>query len=302
MALNFKTIAATALVLLPAMLPNPASALDETQKKEIGEFVRAYLIENPEIMLDVQDALQKKQEEARLKKASSAVADHKDALFPRERRGHRQPEGRRDGGRVLRLQLRLLQPRHADMDAMLRRDKNIRFVLKEFPILGPDSVAAHKVSDAVRKLSPDKYGDFFHAMMTRMAAPRTRARSRSRCGLGVTEEAHPREDEGQPERRFGAGSLSARHQPRHHRHAVLCARQRGRLRARSAPRHSSEGRQCPVLRQGDLLTRRLTTTAAAPALTLPGIFRGKSFAIGAKGFPCKAARSIGDGECRRNVR
>jgi protein-disulfide isomerase len=48
--------------------------------------------------------------------------------------------------------------RHAlpDMETMLKKDKNVRFVLKEFPILGPDSVAAHKVSDAFRKLAPGK--------------------------------------------------------------------------------------------------------------------------------------------------
>ncbi|EHS52853.1 DSBA oxidoreductase [Rhizobium sp. PDO1-076] len=190
MALNFKTIAATALVLLPAMLPMPASALDETQKKEIGEFVREYLIENPEIMLDVQDALQKKQEEARLKKASSAVADHKDALFSSE---HDIAIGNPKGDVTLveffDYNCGYCRRAHDDMSALLEKDKNIRFVLKEFPILGPESVAAHKVSDAVRKLSPEKYPDFFHAMMTSDGRASEESAIAIAVGLGLTEEA-----------------------------------------------------------------------------------------------------------------
>jgi len=58
--------------------------------------------------------------------------------------------------------------RHAlpDMQAMLKKDTNVRFVLKEFPILGPDSVAAHKVADAFRRLAPAKYADFHVALLS----------------------------------------------------------------------------------------------------------------------------------------
>jgi protein-disulfide isomerase len=51
------------------------------------------------------------------------------------------------------------------MDDILKEDKNVRFVLKELPILGPDSLAAHKVSAAVRDLSPEKYGEFHRTLL-----------------------------------------------------------------------------------------------------------------------------------------
>ena len=53
----------------------------------------------------------------------------------------------------------------SDMDAILEKDKNVRFVLKELPILGPDSMAAHKVSAAFREIAPEKYGDFHRALL-----------------------------------------------------------------------------------------------------------------------------------------
>src|SRR6478752_4803574 len=59
----------------------PAAALDDAQKKEFGEFIKQYLIENPEIMIDVQDALQKKQEAARLLKANAVISDSRSTIF-----------------------------------------------------------------------------------------------------------------------------------------------------------------------------------------------------------------------------
>ena len=56
-------------------------ALDDKQKEEIGQFIKEYLIQNPEIMLDVQNALQAKQEAARTQASAEAVAANKKAIF-----------------------------------------------------------------------------------------------------------------------------------------------------------------------------------------------------------------------------
>ena len=44
-------------------------------------------------------------------------------------------------------------------------DPELRFVLKEFPILGPDSQKAHVVSMAFRKMMPDKYPEFHDRLL-----------------------------------------------------------------------------------------------------------------------------------------
>ncbi|MEK1875503.1 MAG: DsbA family protein [Rhizobium altiplani] len=144
----------------------PAAALDDAQKKEFGEFIKQYLIENPEIMLDVQDALQKKQEQARLVKANAVIADNKSTIFDSKYDlAIGNPKG--DITIVEFFDYNCGYCRHAlsDMQTMLEKDKNVRFVLKEFPILGPESVAAHKVSDAFRKLAPQKYSQFHIALL-----------------------------------------------------------------------------------------------------------------------------------------
>lgn len=165
MALLPKTFTALALVASIA-LPLPAAALDDQQKKEIGEFIKEYLIANPEIMLDVQDALQKKQQLAQQVKATTAIENNSATIFDsKDDVTLGNPKG--DVTVVEFFDYNCTYCRHAlpDMQAMLEKDKNVRFVLKEFPILGPDSVAAHKVADAFRRLAPEKYSDFHMALL-----------------------------------------------------------------------------------------------------------------------------------------
>jgi protein-disulfide isomerase len=166
MALLPKIFTALALTASVAVA-FPAAALDDAQKKEFGEFIKQYLIENPEIMIDVQTALQKKQEAARLVKANAAISDNKSTIFDAKYDmtiGN--PKG--DITIVEFFDYNCGYCRHAlsDMQTMLKKDKNVRFVLKEFPILGPESVAAHKVSDAFRKLAPEKYSQFHIALLS----------------------------------------------------------------------------------------------------------------------------------------
>ncbi len=51
------------------------------------------------------------------------------------------------------------------MEAILKTDKNVRFVMKEFPILGPDSAKAHIVAQAFRALMPEKYAEFHQVLL-----------------------------------------------------------------------------------------------------------------------------------------
>ncbi|TGV95642.1 DsbA family protein, partial [Mesorhizobium sp. M2D.F.Ca.ET.145.01.1.1] len=52
-----------------------------------------------------------------------------------------------------------------DMRALTKSDPDLRFVLKEFPILGPDSQKASVVSMAFHLMMPEKYGEFHTALL-----------------------------------------------------------------------------------------------------------------------------------------
>ncbi|MDE1158958.1 MAG: DsbA family protein [Neorhizobium sp.] len=144
----------------------PAFALDDSQKKEMGDFIREYLIQNPEVLVEAQTALEAKQQAQRTAQSGEAVAQYKDEIFQSPTDitlGN--PKG--DVTVVEFFDYNCGYCKHAlsDMNTMLKTDKNIRFVLKEFPILGPDSVAAHRVANAVRLIAPDKYPQFHQNLL-----------------------------------------------------------------------------------------------------------------------------------------
>lgn len=182
-------LAATALTAA-AVLPATANALDEKQKQEIGAFIKEYLIANPEIMLEVQDALEQKQQEARLKQASAAIAENKDALFSSSHDiALGNPKGDVTIVEFFDYNCGYCKRALSDMDEILANDKNVRFVLKEFPILGPESMAAHKVSYAFRTLAPEKYGEFHRTLMAAPGRHGEESAMEVAVSLGVSEDA-----------------------------------------------------------------------------------------------------------------
>ncbi|MDO6963049.1 DsbA family protein [Rhizobium alvei] len=159
-------ISSSALALVALLAPvAPASALDDAQKKEIGEFIREYLIEHPEVMIEVQQALEMKQYQARLKQAEVAVQENHAEIFTSANdMSLGNPNGKITIVEFFDYNCGYCKRAMSDMDTIIKSNPDVRFVLKELPILGPASVAAHKVSNAFRKIAPEKYADF-HRML-----------------------------------------------------------------------------------------------------------------------------------------
>lgn len=168
--MNFSTkmIAAGALAAFMAgvSLPQSALALDQKQKDEFGAFIKEYLLANPEIMLEVQEALATKQRAKQQEAAEGAIAENKQAIFNSK---YDMVLGNPDGDVTVvefyDYNCGYCKRALTDMEDILAKDKNVRFVLKELPILGPDSLAAHKVSAAFRLVAPEKYGEFHRALL-----------------------------------------------------------------------------------------------------------------------------------------
>lgn len=187
--MTFKTKLAAAIALaITVAAPLPALALDDAQKKEIGAYIKEYLVENPEILMEVQEALQKKQEEQQQAKAQSAITDNEKTIFTSPydiALGN--PKGDVTIVEFFDYNCGYCKRALSDMDEILKDDKNVRFVLKELPILGPDSLAAHKVSAAFRDLAPEKYGEFHRALLGAEGRATEESAIAVASGLGVSE-------------------------------------------------------------------------------------------------------------------
>ncbi|HET7411118.1 MAG TPA: DsbA family protein [Pararhizobium sp.] len=163
-----KKIAAAAAMSLAigALVPQGALAFDANNKAELGKFIRDYIVSHPEILLEAQDALQAKQEAAQRQQVKAIIAKHSKELF------HApgdlvvgNPDG--DVSIVEFFDYNCPYCRHAvqDTKTIIGNDKNVRYVFKEFPILGPDSVAASRVSMAVQIVAPDKFKAFHDTLL-----------------------------------------------------------------------------------------------------------------------------------------
>lgn len=157
------------LTLLFCLATLPASAqgtFSEAQRKEIGEIVRSYLLKNPNVMAEVAQELQRREEATRLAAAQKAISDNKKKL----EKAAGDPIGGNAEGSITVVEFfdyncpycRKAKP---VVKRLLRDDKRIRYVFKEMPILAETSRTAARVALAVWKLHPEKYWSVHNSLM-----------------------------------------------------------------------------------------------------------------------------------------
>jgi len=131
----------------------------------IEMIVRNYLLEHPELLIDMQTALQEKQQAEQRVAQRTAIRAAAGDIFNSEYDGIiGNPEGIRTIVEFFDYNCGYCARALTDMQAMVEADPDLRFVMKEFPIFGPASQGAHIVSMALHRIAPDKYPEF-HARL-----------------------------------------------------------------------------------------------------------------------------------------
>ncbi|MEW9834926.1 DsbA family protein [Mesorhizobium marinum] len=143
-----------------------ASADGTVDRSQVETIIRGYLLENPEILIEMQQALETEQREeqrvANLEVIKAAKADIFNASYDGIVGN---PDGKTTIVEFYDYNCGYCKRAQEDMLTLTAADPDLRFVLKEFPILGPDSSKAHVVSMAFRALMPEKYGDFHNQLL-----------------------------------------------------------------------------------------------------------------------------------------
>ncbi|MGH6859850.1 MAG: DsbA family protein [Phyllobacterium sp.] len=143
-----------------------AAAGPAVDRAEIEGIVRNYLINNPEVMIEVQTALNTKQEAAQQEASTQVIGENKDKIFGSPMDAvFGNPKGDVTIVEFFDYNCGYCKKALPDMDALLKSDPNLRFVMKEFPILGPDSMRAHIVAKAFKTLLPEKYLEFHRDLL-----------------------------------------------------------------------------------------------------------------------------------------
>jgi protein-disulfide isomerase len=144
------------------------AALSDSQRREIEGVIRNYVLANPEIIRDAINELQRKEEEGARVAQAAAITESRDLLFNSPRQivlGN--PQGDVTLVEFFDYNCAYCRRAHADMKRLLAEDRNLRFVLKEFPVLGDGSVAAAQIAAGVLLTAPDKYAAFHDALITK---------------------------------------------------------------------------------------------------------------------------------------
>ncbi len=135
-------LAAAALVLTTGM----AACSQPKSDEEFGKKVRAYLLENPEVLLEVSAKLQEKQMAQAASKSQGAIAKHRQAIERDPRDFVANPNGTITVTEFFDYKCGYCKLAAPQVVEIIEKNPDVRFVFKEFVIFGRDSELAARMA------------------------------------------------------------------------------------------------------------------------------------------------------------
>lgn len=153
-----RLIATTALLgtLATGAFAQDLTPMTDEERALFRAEVRAYLFENPEVIMQAVEILQNREADQQVQADLDLVTQNSDAIF---NDGYSWVGGNPDGDIVL---VEFLDYRcgyckraHGEVAQLLESDGNIKLIVKELPILGDASVLASRFAIAVKQIAGD---------------------------------------------------------------------------------------------------------------------------------------------------
>ena len=171
-----------------AALSAPASDAD---REAFRAEVRAYLMEHPEVIFEAVAEYERRQQAAQADMDLALVQINADDIFHDD---HSWVTGNPDGDVTLvefmDYRCGYCRKAQAEVEELIASDGNIRFVVREFPILGENSLVSSRFALAVRAVAgDDAYKAAHDALMTLSADATEPALRRLAETLGLDAEA-----------------------------------------------------------------------------------------------------------------
>jgi len=150
------------------------SDMNDAETAAFGAAVRAYLLDNPEVIMEAVAVLEQRQQQNAATSDVELVAQYYEQIF---NDGYSNVSGNPDGtiqivefsdykcGYCKRAYPELLQ--------LIEANPDIRFVLKEYPILGAESILASRAAISVLVNEGDEAYERFHDALMRENGPLT---------------------------------------------------------------------------------------------------------------------------------
>ncbi len=173
---SFRFIASlfAAFLISGAALAQAPTVMDENApitRKQLPALIKEILVNDPSILNAAVEKMQIAQEEENIKKSGESISKNKADLFS----DPTSPSvGPKDADVVMveffDYHCGYCKQALKSVSELLEKDKKLRIVFKEYPILSEDSIYASKAALAVNRIAKDKYFDFHKAMFAAKGA------------------------------------------------------------------------------------------------------------------------------------
>lgn len=164
-------IAMAGLLAMPVPTAEAAGEISPEQRQAIEAIIGEYITNNPDVVVNALQAYQVQMQREQQQQAEAALQEVEDELLY----DPGTPVAGNPDGDVTIVEFfdyncgycKQVMP---SIQTLLETDNDVRYVFKEFPILGPGSVMASRAALAVWNLEPEKYLPFHVALMTTRGA------------------------------------------------------------------------------------------------------------------------------------
>jgi protein-disulfide isomerase len=166
-ALPAFVVLALGLSAVAAAAQQQSSPFTEGERAALHAEIRAYLLEHPELLLEVIQKLEERKQAETAASDQALIAANKDAIFDD---GFSYVAGNPEGSltvvEFLDYQCGYCRRSHPEIAELLASDDDIRLVVKEMPILGPGSeLAARAALATLIAEGPEAYGELHDRLM-----------------------------------------------------------------------------------------------------------------------------------------
>ncbi|MBB4076917.1 protein-disulfide isomerase [Bartonella fuyuanensis] len=165
--------------------------ISHTDSHYIQQIIREYLLTHPEIMIEMQLILQnklEKQTEYENQKQASAIHLLEKEIFHSP---YDAVLGNPNGKKVLvdffDYNCEFCKNSYSYIEGLIKEYPDLRVIIKDLPILGFDSTAAHTVAYAFRKQFPEKYPQFHKTLLMSQGRANEAKAIKIAVSLGIDE-------------------------------------------------------------------------------------------------------------------
>jgi len=130
-------------VAAPALAQTASAPFTDAQRSAIEGIIKDYLIKNPEVLQDALAEAEKRQVETQRLAQASALKEARDLLV----NGKHDVVGGNAAGDITLVEFfdyncGYCRKALGDVQALIKSDPKLRVVIKDFPVLGPESLEA----------------------------------------------------------------------------------------------------------------------------------------------------------------